>query len=153
MDKIKSLCANLWFDWVVLTLIYIATFTGAGEISNHFRYIFNPLVGLFVPIGPWNLLAIFQTPGPAALAPTQHAWIYVLPLLFAVLFFGNWFGKIYISNIYLRIFVNLLILLVLTFWVDLIIWQKWGSWQNLAQAVFYVSHGRIDWGWITNIVS
>ena len=140
---VKSAIANLWFDWIILTLIYLITFYGSGEMASPF-YLLNPLVGLFVPIGFWNLTAMFQAASPATLPATSYAFLYVLPLLFLVLFFGNRFGKERVQKFWLRVLLNLISLLLLTAFVDLIIWHKWYSWELFSNTIFYISHGRID---------
>jgi len=130
---VERLLTNLWFDWLLLTFIYLLTFFTSGEPSSPF-HVLNPLVGLFVPIGLFNSNAMFQPANPGTLPATSYAWAYVMPLLFIGLFFGNLLGKKCIPWTWMRPLLNLAILFLLTMCTDLIIWHKWMSYRIFAQA-------------------
>lgn len=133
----KNFLSNLWFDWLVLTLIYLLTFVGSGTIASPF-HLFNPSIGLFVPVALGNLAGIFDYP------KNPYVGIYVAFVFISSLLLGNILGRRYIKNNYLKILFNLIILFILTFLVDMIIWYHWESWQLFAQSVFDVSKGTID---------
>jgi hypothetical protein len=143
MNHAKTLFATLWFDWLSITALYVLTFYGSGNTASAF-YVLNPIIGLFVPIGWWNLLAMFQPSSPATLPATSYAWIYVLPLLFGLFFARRVFDKTCASKFWLRILLNLGLLFLATMCVDFIIWHEWKSWELFAQSVFSVTNGRID---------
>lgn len=142
MNKIKNLISKLWVDWLLLTSLYILTFP-SSEIGGPFS-ILNALIGLFVPIGPWNLLAMFQPAGLATLPATSYSAVYVLPLLCTVLFVGTRLERKYIPKFGMRFALNLIILFSISICTDMIIWHEWKSWGRVTEAIFSVTKGRID---------
>jgi len=116
---------DIRFNCLFLTIIYLVlVFTGGenGSNNNILRYL-----GLFVPFGPWGLMALLSF---SALPESWYAKLLALPLFVAVLFYGNIFGAKYIPA-YFRIFFNALILFCLTICISMIIFHMW-PWQPVV---------------------
>ena len=127
--KLKRLLANLWFDWILLTIVYIVLLFIFGLSTT--SYILAGLVvilGIFVPFGVFNFVAMFSphinTGDMQFYSPAiSYAFIYIIPLFFLVMFSGSYIGKKYITKPWLRFVFNLVVLLLLTIGVDLILWK------------------------------
>jgi len=106
---------SLPFWWILLTAIYVTlTFLGG-------RYVAGPL-GLFIPIGIWNLFFSFET------ASGAHPWIITFPLVLVTIFGGEWLLRKWSSPSVVKFILILGILFILTIAVDFAIW---GNWQSL----------------------
>jgi hypothetical protein len=109
-SRMYNFLMSLPFWWILLTIIYIAlSFLNPGYITA--------TIGLFVPIGIWNIYFSF----------TIIKLTIIFLLVLSVTFGGEWLiRKINMSPI-IKIFVILSILFILTIVVDFIIWGGWPS--------------------------
>jgi hypothetical protein len=112
--KIGSVLASLWFVWVVVTLGDWLTLERSG-MSDDPNYIPNAVFNLFTPI----LLANF--------APITIA------LLLVGLWLGDHFGK-RICTKTIRFTYNLLVLFLLTLGIDVLLWGKPVSLNQITEA-------------------
>ncbi len=132
---------SIWTSWIVLTILYLATFIGSGAVQNPIRYVSNPVIGLFVPIGPWNFLFSIK---PDETVRIHNGWIVVFPLTLVTLFLGDQFAKKRELPCKIRIFYNLGILFLLTLAVDLVLWREWKSLDLVRTMLFDVAHGKLS---------
>ncbi len=116
----KNLFCSLWIFWFVITALYLLTFVGGG-VEGNWNYGINNILGFFTPMGLGNLAGSFDR---------STKWVITLPLLFLVLFIGNFIGRKFLNSVLVRIVYNLIILILLTMAMDLIIWQHWVSFTN-----------------------
>ena len=115
---------SLWSYWIVLTLFYlILGFSGIVPLK------FTLFIGLFVPIGFFNLMSMFTT--------GYWGTFLSIPVLFLLIFSGNkQLNKFNITGIK-RIVLNLILLFIFTIIIDLIIWHTWQSINFLTMKSAY----------------
>src|SRR5437879_6234449 len=153
MSKIRpfllSCVSSIWFLWIVLTAVYIIgviflplfTFVcpgghrifGGGEVPSRsllktVGVLFVGFVGLFTPLSYPNLVGSFDVATFFNYTESNYsfgagAWTIILPLFFAFMI-----GQLYITKRFrlggwMKIGFNLLVLLILTWLVDLILWH------------------------------
>ncbi len=128
---------SIWTWWVVFTILYLATFIGGGAVQNPVRYVLNAIIGLFVPIGPWNLLFSIK---PDETVKIHNGWVIIFPLTLLTFFWTEKFAKKNPLPCTLRIFYNLGVLLVLTLVVDLVLWHQWKSLDLVRTMFFDMTH-------------
>lgn len=110
--------------WLALSLVYILL-----QISDHAQNIFALVLGLFVPIGFWNALVIFE------FLFTLSIWKAVLAaaVVLATVFKGETiFRRVDLTGITKAICI-LLTLFVVTIVVDELLHGKWQSYQFLLE--------------------
>ena len=111
---------SIWVAWFFLTALYLALLVSKTQ--------FAPVVGLFVPIGPFNFVASIYGGYEVR---TQHAWLITFPFTIGVFVLADFIANKWRMHKLLRVGYNLLILLAVTAAVDFILWHEWKSW-NLA---------------------
>jgi len=116
---LHSVTPSLWFAWLIITAGDFATLEGAGY-SDRWNHFPNALFNLFTPVLFGNL-------------SKASALILTVPLLFAGLFAGDWFGK-QIKLVSLRIVYNLVLLLGITAAIDGITWGSPMSIDRMVEA-------------------
>ncbi len=116
---------SLWFWWLITTLVYIGLqFSGLlkseGGGASPLSYA-HGFLGLFVPFGVWNGIAVLQT---------FFGWGLLAVALFIVMVFGGdtLISRYGVTSGTTKVFYNLLVLLILTLLVDVIFYGGWQSW-------------------------
>jgi hypothetical protein len=110
---------NFFVWWLGLTVLYLAFFFSASGY-------FAGVTGLFVPYGFFNSTATLSL-----LLKGNVIVLIPLALLIFCLIKSEWMlSRLNISSPWLRVILNLLVLLVLTLLTDLAIWGKWLSFTN-----------------------
>ena len=126
-----------FFTWFGLTAVYIVGgllskgMTPAEAIVRQVVFAF----GLFVPYGIWNtgwtLLYMLQ-------GGVTNALIVLLPFSLLVLSFllvDKTLERLHTTSWSKRLVAYLLILSVLTFITDFVLWREWTSWNNFTGAL------------------
>lgn len=118
--------SKFWVNWLVVTLSYLGIFlmTEALKERGNYGVIFGSFLGLFVPIGFFT--AAFEIVGNLTFRAVFALIIFVLTLIYTdkILYKFNFSPA-------LKIFLNFIILLLLTLIIDVIIWGRWESWKIL----------------------
>jgi hypothetical protein len=109
---------SIWVEWFFLTALYLVLLFSKIQ--------FAPIVGLFVPIGPFNLAASIHGGHEGQ---TQHAWLITFPLTIGVFVLADFIAIKWKLPLLLRAGYNLLVLLAVTAAVDFILWHEWKSWS------------------------
>ena len=112
---------SIWVAWFFLTALYLVLLFSkihAQEVAA--------VVGLFVPIGPFNLAASIHGGYDGQ---TQHAWLITFPPTIGVFVLADFIANKWKMPALLRVGYNLLVLLAVTAAVDLILWHEWKSWS------------------------
>lgn len=114
---------NMWFSWVVATGVYtILILNGALTLERYGGTFFARsagLIGLFVPIGAFNL----------EFSLVRGVWWIIFPLVAVAVLVSDAIAGKYKIDPTMKIAINLGLLLIATLCVDLIIWQQWVSWR------------------------
>ena len=114
---------SVWVAWYFLTALYLALFFSSAKAER-----IAAVVGLFVPIGPFNLLASIYG---GYNVHTQHGWLITFPLTIGVFVLADFIANKWKMPVLLRVGYNLLILLAVTVAVDFVLWHEWKSWNWL----------------------
>jgi hypothetical protein len=114
---------SIWVEWFFLTALYLVLLFSKIQAQTT-----AAVVGLFVPIGPFNLVASIHGGSEVR---TQHAWLITFPLTVGVFVLADFVANKWKIPMFLRVGYNLLVLLAVTAAVDFILWHEWKSW-NLA---------------------
>jgi hypothetical protein len=114
---------SIWVEWFFLTALYLVLLFSKIHVEAA-----AAVVGLFVPIGPFNLVASIHGGYDVR---TQHAWLITFPLTIGVFVLADFIANKCKMSVLLRVGYNLLVLLAVTAAVDFILWHEWKSW-NLA---------------------
>ena len=103
---------RFWFWWVVLTITYIASYPLGASVSTDIPGKFAATIGLFVPIGPNNIMVI---------------GVIAIPFLLVEIFlFEAYLSKISLHPVS-RGAIYLIILFVSTLVVDFLFFHQWCS--------------------------
>jgi len=115
---------SLWFFWFIATVSYGVSFGAA--------FLFFPLgipaafLGLFVPM-------LFGNFGQAV---SGHKGYMVFPLMFVTLAFGDFIGSTFLKHPVVHAVFNALVLSVLTYGVDMILWGKYATLESSLILLF-----------------
>src|SRR3989344_4753766 len=130
-QKSQVIKASLPFWWILLTVVYLASFlifdVFRGLHGFYVEIIFKAitLVGLFVPLGLGNFVASLE----------GSKWLIVYPLILGTVFGGEYLllkaTHKWKLSFAIKLFFILVILCVLTFVVDFILWHCWVSFAFL----------------------
>ena len=115
--------AKFFVAWLSLTVIYLALIFGGIFGGVTARTLFG-FIGLFVPYGFWNGLLTISS------FRAQFKPLVILTFLISLccLFFTDFLTrKLGVKSLYAKVFINLVILFILTIIVDYSIWGKWAS--------------------------
>lgn len=116
---------TIWYWWIGLTLIYLVLFFLNASINKVIGLNITPivgLVGLFVPFGYFN--GVFGIIGTGGL---------MLIVFLVILYFFEKTTKKFNLSPTAKIISILLLLLVITFLVDMLLWREWCSMTILTQ--------------------
>ncbi len=147
--------AELWFIWLVLTLIYVVPqVLSGGDSENSVTY----LIGLFVPYGVWNTGGFFSGLGIlfssglgffSSFNSIFNFYFYLgflrilLPIILIILLkYNNKMMSFLRDEPIIKLILNLLILLTFTALVDFVTWGGWCS-LSLAFPDFQISNCNI----------
>ena len=123
--KISRLGLSLWIWFLGMSMLDIACGFAYVHFGSRLVGIVSELAGLFVP----NLfvfdLDIGRAPRP------KYLVLIACPLTIGLIALADWIARRCEFRPWLRVLYNLLILLAITFAVDLIIWHEWRSWKLL----------------------
>jgi len=135
--------SNIWFWWFTLTVFYLWGSFWSGLFTYQSGRIIKSLsflIGLFVPFGFWNLFASFDDlgePHPSYYFLGLSPAVIVFPVFIICMILAIRFGR-RIGGGAIRILFNLGVLLLLTLFVDLVIWHQWSSWHLFWQHFTYL---------------
>ncbi len=129
MNK-HPLWSRLWVNWLVLTGFYLIlcfwSYLSASPVASRL----GGWVGVFVPYGFWNAVSTLR-PFNSSISSVSSILIIILAILSVIVVFS---GDKIMDRILprsltsgARIIINLIILLALTFLVDMVIWHTWAS--------------------------
>jgi hypothetical protein len=114
LDQFRS----LWIWWGITTVCYLLmTISGGIQLGSVSGYLLG-FIGLFVPYGLYSLLAFIN----------PLAWVSVVFFVFAMIYASRKLNEAN-DSLGMRILKNLLVLLVITFLVDIIRFTPFASWQ------------------------
>jgi len=112
---------SIWVAWFFFTALYLAL-----SFSEVHAEGVAAVVGLFVPIGPFNFVASLYG---GYNVYTQHGWLITFPLMIVVFVLADFVANKWKMPVLLRVGYNILILLTVTAAVDVILWHEWKSWN------------------------
>jgi hypothetical protein len=112
---------SIWVAWVFSTALYLALLFSKIQAQRT-----AAVVGLFVPIGPFNFVASLYG---GYNVHTQHGWLITFPLTIIVFVLADFVANKWKMPVLLRVGYNILILLAVTAAVDVILWHEWKSWN------------------------
>jgi len=120
---------SIWATWLAVTAVYLLTYVVgfmnvrafSSDYSGDVAGRVAAIVGLFVPFGIWNTLALVAGPVSFLSMPVAIG-------LMAV--YEHYARPLNIAGV-TKISLNLMVLLVVTFVVDLMIYHGWVSFQIL----------------------
>ena len=112
---------SIWVMWFFLTALYLVLL-----FSKIHGQDVAGVVGLFVPIGLFNLAASIHG---GYNGQTQHAWLITFPMTIGVFVLADFIAIKWKMPLLLRAGYNLLVLLAVTAAVDFMLWHEWNSWS------------------------
>ena len=113
---------SIWVVWFFSTALYLVLLFSKAEAPG-----IAAVVGLFVPIGPFNLVASLYG---GYNVYTQHGWLITFPLTIVVFVLADFIANKWKMPALLRVGYNILILLAVTAALDFILWHEWKSWNG-----------------------
>lgn len=131
--RIFPLELSLWFSWVVVTIVYLFSLDSGITAPS---WSFGTFVGMFTPLGFWSsFMGIFGGIS-RFINPDGHIALSVVSriVLVSIMLFTLSYGEKLAQHLgfdsskpMLKLLFNLVVLLCLTFIVDMFIYGKWLS--------------------------